>query len=354
MTTVSNEQQRSPAPAQRPTMKQVAALAGVGIKTVSRVINHEDSVSPSTRARVDAAIQQLNFHPDINAGSLRRTDRRTLTLGLIVGNVANPFSGAVNRAVEDRAAERGIAVLAGSLDDDALREKALVGALLRRRVDALILTTVTNNQAYLVPEIAHGTPFVFVDREPVGVEADVVVSDNARGATIATEHLLTRGHRRIAFIGDRSDIQTSRERRRGFFDALGRAGIVTDEVIAIDGIDDEAKARTTATALLDLADPPTAIFSGQNLITIGTLRALRDRDRHRSTALIGFDDFLLADLLDPAVTVIAQDPSAIGRIAADRVFARLDGDVSPFATTVIPTRLIVRGSGEISPPGAGH
>lgn len=354
MTTVSNEQQRSPAPAQRPTMKQVAALAGVGIKTVSRVINHEDSVSPSTRARVDAAIQQLNFHPDINAGSLRRTDRRTLTLGLIVGNVANPFSGAVNRAVEDRAAERGIAVLAGSLDDDALREKALVGALLRRRVDALILTTVTNNQAYLVPEIAHGTPFVFVDREPVGVEADVVVSDNARGATIATEHLLTRGHRRIAFIGDRSDIQTSRERRRGFFDALGRAGIVTDEVIAIDGIDDEAKARTTATALLDLADPPTAIFSGQNLITIGTLRALRDRDRHRSTALIGFDDFLLADLLDPAVTVIAQDPSAIGRIAADRAFARLDGDVSPFTTTVIPTRLIVRGSGEISPPGAGH
>lgn len=354
MTTVSYEQQRSPAPAQRPTMKQVAALAGVGTKTVSRVINHEDSVSPSTRARVDAAIQQLNFHPDINAGSLRRTDRRTLTLGLIVGNVANPFSGAVNRAVEDRAAERGIAVLAVSLDDDALREKALVGALLRRRVDALILTTVTNNQAYLVPEIAHGTPFVFVDREPVGVEADVVVSDNARGATIATEHLLTRGHRRIAFIGDRSDIQTSRERRRGFFDALGRAGIVTDEVIAIDGIDDEAKARTTATALLDLADPPTAIFSGQNLITIGTLRALRDRDRHRSTALIGFDDFLLADLLDPAVTVIAQDPSAIGRIAADRAFARLDGDVSPFATTVIPTRLIVRGSGEISPPGAGH
>ncbi|MES2092736.1 MAG: LacI family DNA-binding transcriptional regulator [Actinomycetota bacterium] len=330
-------------------MKQVAALAGVGIKTVSRVINNENNVSGATRARVDAAIQQLNFHPDINAGSLRRADRRTLTLGLIVGNVANPFSGSVNRAVEDRAAERGIAVLAVSLDDDALREKALVGALLRRRVDALILTTVTNNQAYLMPEIAHGTPFVFVDREPVGVEADVVVSDNAHGASIATEHLLSRGHRRIAFIGDRSDIQTSRERRRGFFEALGRAGVVTDEVIAIDGIDDEEAARSTVTALLDLANPPTAIFSGQNLITVGTLRALRDRNRHRSTALIGFDDFLLADLLDPAVTVIAQDPSAIGHVAADRAFARLDGDPGPFVTTVIPTRLIVRGSGEILP-----
>lgn len=330
-------------------MRQVAALAGVGIKTVSRVVNGESGVSPETQERVSAAVQALNYQHDIYAGSLRRSDRRTLTLGLIVGNVANPFSGAVNRAVEERAAERGIAVLAVSLDDDARREKELVAALLRRRVDALILTTVTANQSYLLPDIAHGTPFVFVDRQPVGVEADVVVSDNLEGAAIATRHLLEHGHRRIAFLGDRSDIQTARQRREGFFTALGEVGVPTDQVIAIGDITDEIQARAVATSLLDLDDPPTAIFSAQNLITVGTIRALHERGVQKTTAHVGFDDLLLADMLEPAITVIAQDPTAIGTIAADCALARLDGDQRPFGTHVVPTRLIVRGSGEIAP-----
>ncbi|HEY5320487.1 MAG TPA: LacI family DNA-binding transcriptional regulator [Galbitalea sp.] len=335
----------------RPTMRQVASLAGVGIKTVSRVINGEAGVSAATHARVTAAIEALNYQHDIYAGSLRRSDRRTLTIGLIVGNVANPFSGALNRAVEDSAARHGIAVLAVSLDDDASRERELVSALLRRRVDAVILTSVTSNQSYLLPEIAHGTPFVFVDREPVGVDADVVVSDNAVGAAAATRHLLDHGHRRIAFLGDRSDIQTSRERRRGFFEALGTVGIPTDTVIAIDDIDDESKARAAVVSLLDLADPPTAIFSGQNLITVGAIRALHERAAHTTTALVGFDDLLLADMLEPAITVVAQNPTEIGTIAAERALARLGGDEGAFQTYVVPTRLIIRGSGEITPRG---
>ena len=349
MTTVSNSSDGTNTRSHRPTMRQVAALAGVGIKTVSRVINDEAGVSTATYDKVTSAVNALGYQHDIYAGSLRRTDRRTLTLGLIVGNVANPFSGAVNRAVEDRAARRGIAVLAVSLDDDARREQELVSALLRRRVDALILTTATANQSYLLPEIAHGTPFVFVDREPVGVEADIVVSDNAIGAANATRHLLAAGHRRIAFLGDRHDIQTASERRRGFFDALGEVGVPRDVVVAIDDIDDELKARAAVTALLDLADPPTAIFSSQNLITVGAIRALHGRGVQHSTALVGFDDLLLADMVEPAITVIAQDPTAIGTIAADLALARLDGDRSPFATHVVPTRLIVRGSGEIPP-----
>lgn len=346
---MSNIDDPAPQRTQRPTMRQVAALAGVSLKTVSRVINGEAGVAPETHERIVTAVRALNYQHNIYAGSLKRTDRRTMTIGLIVGNVANPFSGALNRAVEDVASAQGVAVLAVSLDDDPEKEKLLVAALLRRRVDAIILTTATDNQSYLLPEISHGTPFVFVDREPIGIKADMVVSDNVEGAALATRHLLQQGHRRIAFLGDRTDIQTARARRQGFFLALGETGVPTDRVIAIDDVTDEFKAESIVRTLLDLDDAPTAIFSGQNLITVGSVRALHDRNAQHSTALIGFDDLVFADMVQPAITVIAQDPSTIGRLAADRALARLAGDVSPFQKHVVPTRLIVRGSAEIAP-----
>ena len=136
--------------ASRATMRDVAALAGVGIKTVSRVINDEPNVTAATIAKVKAAAERLDYHPDLNAGNLRRTGRKTRTLGLVVGSVANPFSGAIHRGVEDTAAARGVAVFASSLDDDATREERILTEMLRRRVDALILTTVRKNQSSLV------------------------------------------------------------------------------------------------------------------------------------------------------------------------------------------------------------
>ena len=337
----------------RPTMRHVAALAGVGVKTVSRVINGEPNVSAATIAKVTAAARSLDYQPDLHAGNLRRADGRTRTLGLLVGSVDNPFAGAVHRAVEDAALEHGVAVFASSLDDDPDREQEAVSAFLRRRVDGLILTTVSESQAYLAPELRRGTPVVFVDREPAGITSDAVVSDNADGAALATRHLLERGHRRVAYLGDRPVIQTARERRRGFLEELGRAGVATREVPVIQGLHDEETARLATLELFDSPTPPTAIFSSQNLVTIGVIHALRQLGRHRDTALVGFDDVPLADLLDPGVTVVAQDPQRIGRTAAERVFARLDGDHGPAARTIVPTRLIERGSGEIPPRGEG-
>ena len=333
----------------RPTMRHVAALAGVGVKTVSRVINGEPNVSAATIAKVTAAARSLDYQPDLHAGNLRRADGRTRTLGLLVGSVDNPFAGAVHRAVEDAALERGVAVFASSLDDDPDREQEAVAAFLRRRVDGLILTTVSESQAYLAPELRRGTPVVFVDREPAGLTSDAVVSDNAHGAALATRHLLEGGHRRVAYLGDRSTIQTARERRRGFLDELGRAGVATRDVPVIEDLHDAETARAATIALIDSPTPPTAIFSAQNLVTIGVLHALRELGRHHEIALVGFDDVPLADLLDPGVTVVAQNPQEIGRIAAERVFARLDGDTSAPARTIVPTRLIERGSGELSP-----
>jgi LacI family transcriptional regulator len=330
-------------------MRDVATLAGVGIKTVSRVINGEPHVSAATIERVRRAAADLNFQPDLHAGNLRRSDRRTATLGLLVGSVSNPFSGSLHRAVEDIAARRGVAVFASSLDDDPDREESAVSAFLARRVDGLILTTIKRSQAYLLAEQKHGTPLVFIDREPAGLEADAVVSSNAQGAAEATRHLLAHGHRHLAYLGDRAEIQTARERKRGFMEELGRAGVATGEVTIIEGLTSEAHAEAAVGSLFAGPNPPTAIFSAQNLITIGAFRALRRLDLHRTVALVGFDDVELGDLLEPGLTVVAQDAARIGHVAAERIFARLDRTATEPQTFVVPTVLIPRGSGEIRP-----
>jgi LacI family transcriptional regulator len=330
-------------------MRDVAALAGVGIKTVSRVINDEPNVTPATAARVRAAAERLDYHPDVNAGNLRRAGRKTRTLGLVVGSVANPFSGAVHRGVEDVAVERGVAVFASSLDDDASREQRIVGEMLRRRVDALILTTVRKNQSPLVAEQRRGTVLVFVDREPAGIDADVVVTNNAEAAAEATAHLVSVGHRRLAYLGDRRELWTAQERRRGFLEQLGEVGIPTRDVPVVEDLHTEAAAYAATLELLDRPTPPTGLFSSQNLVTLGALRALRDRGLHRRVALVGFDDIPLGDLLDPGITVVAQNPYEMGRIAARRAFARLDGEAGAPERIVVPSVLIPRGSGEIPP-----
>ena len=330
-------------------MRHVAALAGVGIKTVSRVINEEYGVSEATRKKVLDAIAQLNYHLDVTAGSLRRPGRRTLSVGLLLPSVSNPFSGEIHRAMEDALGARGIAVFAASLDDDPQREQAIIAAFLGRRVDGLVLTPIAKNQAYMIPEHSRNLPMVFIDREPVGVEADAVVTDNAVGAAKAAAHLLAHGHTKLAYLGDRTDIQTARERRRGFLEEIGKAGIPTSTVPVIENLHDEDSARRAALELLSSEDPPTAIFSSQNLVTFGTMRALKELGVHKRVALVGFDDFTLADMMEPGVTVIAQHPERIGVLSAARILARIDGDDQAPRTYVVPSELIPRGSGEILP-----
>jgi len=330
-------------------MRDVAALAGVGLKTVSRVINSEPRVSPATIERVNAAVAQLDFRPDIHAGNLKRSDRKTRTLGLVVGSVANPFSGALHRGVEDEAHERSTAVFASSLDDDASRETTIVSEMLRRRVDGLILTTVRKNQSYLEAEQQRGTVLTFVDREPSGIEADSVVTNNAEAAAEATAHLVARGHRKLAYLGDRAELWTASERRRGFLAQLGAVGIANADIPVIEELHDEDLAFAAAMTLLSSDDRPTALFTSQNLVTIGTLRALRALGLQHTVALFGFDDVPLADMIDPGVSVVTQHPYEMGRTAAQRVFARLDGDDSAAQTIVVPSTLVHRGSGEIRP-----
>ena len=333
-------------------MTDVAALAGVALKTVSRVVNSEPGVSPELEARVRRAIEQLNYRRDANAATLRRLGRKTQTIGLVLEDVSNPFSSELHRAVEDAARERGVLVFAGSCDEDPERERELIGSFRERRVDGLIVVPAGQDHTYLYEERRAGTAIVFVDRPATHLDADSIVSDNFGGAAQAVSHLLERGHRRIGFLGDLLSIWTATERLRGYTDALRSAGIPIDDNLVRTELRDPDAAARAVDQMLGLPEPPTAFFTGQNLLTVGGVHALRRVGRERDTALIGFDDVSLADLLDPAISVVAQDPQAIGRAAADQLFRRLDGDTAPAVHHVIPVALIVRGSGEIPSRGS--
>jgi LacI family transcriptional regulator len=330
-------------------MLDVAALAGVGLKTVSRVVNAEPGVSPALEARVRRAIEQLNYRRDANASMLRRLGGKTQTIGLVLEDVSNPFSSALHRAIEDSARARGVLVFAGSCEEDPLRERELIGSFRDRRVDGIIVVPASHDHTYLYEEQRAGTALVFVDRPAGHLDADSVASDNLGGATVAVDHLLARGHRRIAYVGDLPSISTAEQRLRGYTQALTVAGIRHDEALVRTGIRDPDAAVPAVRELLSLPDPPTALFTSQNLSTIGAIRTLRSIGLERRIALIGFDDVALADLLEPAISVVAQDPQALGHSAAELLFRRLDGDASPWVHEVIPVKLIARGSGEIPP-----
>jgi LacI family transcriptional regulator len=336
-----------PSPRIRATIRDVAALAGVGTKTVSRVINDEANVSPQTRARVERAVLALNFKPNQGAGALRRGDRKTLTLGLLLDAVDNPFSALINRAVETVAYGRDTAVLAASSDNDPDRERIMVDAFTRRRVDGLILSTITEDQGYLHAEREQGTPLVFVDRPPIGLLADAVITNNYEAAVEATRHLIKHGHRNIAHLGE-EPASTARGRVRGFADAMAESGLA-DTSRQVSALRSEQEASAAVYGLMQLDTPPTALFTSHYEITLGALRVLHDLQLEQRIALIGFDDIVLADLVRPAITVMAQDPRQLGTLAAERLFARLDGDTSTVQTIVVAAKLVARGSGEIPP-----
>ena len=329
-------------------MRDVAELADVSLKTVSRVVNDE-RVSAALAVRVRRAIDELGFRPHQGARLLRRADDRTAAIALLLEDVANPFSAAVQRAVENEALPRGVVVFSASIDEDPARERALAREFGARRADGLLLAPAGDDQSYLVDELPEGTPVVCVDREARNLAVDSVITTNALGAAEGVRHLAAAGHRRIAFLGDRRTIRTAEQRYTGYCDALASLGLPLDPALVMHDLRDPADADGAVTALLARPDPPTALFSAQNLVTIGAVRALRRLGAEWSVALVGFDDVLLADLLSPGITVVAQDPAAIGRTAASLLFARIGGDTSPPGLRLVPTTLIRRGSGELPP-----
>ncbi|MBD8078694.1 LacI family DNA-binding transcriptional regulator [Cellulosimicrobium arenosum] len=337
----------------RPTLAAVAELAGVSLKTASRVLNDEPNVATATRERVRASAQQLGFRRNAVAADLARGGSSRL-VGFVTGDLANPFYSALASGIERELRRHELQLITTSSDEEPDRERSVTEALVERRVGALVVTPTSTDHASLQTEIDSDLPVVFVDRPAQGVEADTVVLDNRGGVRDAVTHLLAHGHRRIALVGDVSRLWTFQERRDEFVATLRDAGIEDPSRYVRDGAHDDTLAHAFVTDLLALPEPPTAVLTANNKITVGALHALRDRASARPdaspVALVGFDDFALADLLD--VTVVGYDAVEMGRQAASlAVSRREDPDLAP-RMVVVPTRLVVRGTGEIAGPGS--
>lgn len=334
-----------PAPRSHPTMLDVARLAGVSVKTASRVLNDEPHVAAATADKVTRAAGQLGFRPNSIARDLRRGARST-AIGLIIGDVGNPFYARLTRGVERRLRQEGLQLITASSDEDPEQERRLTTEMIDRRVCGLLLTSCLPHHRHLESSRVLGTPIVFLDRPPLGLAADTVAIDNEGGARLAARHLLEQGHRRVGLIGDLSRLPTHRERVRGFELALTESGIDDwQRYVRVDTHDTDSAGQALR-ELLALDEPPTALFTTNNRITIGAVRALRGNPA--PPALVGFDDFELADVLD--VTVISHHPEDMGALGAEHVLGRMRGAEDGVHCSRLPVRLIERGSGERPPP----
>ncbi|WP_298885239.1 LacI family DNA-binding transcriptional regulator [uncultured Serinicoccus sp.] len=331
-----------------PTLRDVAALAGVSLKTASRVLNDGPNVSSATRQAVQDAMESLAYEPDPAARSLRAGHDRTV--GVVVDSIGDIFFSELAATLESVLDAAGYSCLLASSNRQEGRERDIVRSLVRRRCAGVIVAPTT--PASISAADLAGTPVVFVDRVGHVEGAASVVSDDPGMAFEATRHLLAHGHRRVALLSDSLDLPTTRGRQEGYRRALTEAGVeVAPELMRME-CDDESSAMRQVRQVLDLADPATAIFSCSSRLSLGVVPALHQFGR-TDVALVSFGDFTMADSVQPAVTVVDHSARRIAQTAAEALLAHLpphDPAHGPTGVIEVPARLIPRGTGEIAAP----
>lgn len=325
-----------------PTMNDVARVAGVALKTVSRYVNGETNINPELATRIAAAIQELGYRRNLAAASIR-PGWTSKMLGLVISDLSNPYYSALTQSIEQTARREGYLLISASSEEEGATFDRVVDRLMEQRVDGLIVVPPkrpARSWAKVVPPIP---PLVVLDRPSDAPEAttDTILADNRGGAGQATNALLANGALRVAFVGDSLELYTMRERHTGYRAALETADADRDERLVASDAHSVEEATASVIRLLDQAAPD-AIFAANNRAAIGALVAFRERGRR--LPLIAFDDFEAAPLSQPAVSVVTQNIREMGRLAAERAIARATGGSLPGTTTILPTALVLRGS----------
>jgi LacI family transcriptional regulator len=328
------------------TIKDVARLAGVSSMTVSRVINESERVSPATRQRVEQAIAELGYVPSRLARGLIR--QRTGTIALIVPDVANPFFTLIVRGAEDVARRAGYRIILCDTRSDLTIEREVIEEMIAHRVEGMAIAPVSDrSQGHLRRLSGFGAQFVLIDRTVPGVECDVVVGDNVGGARRLVEHLISLGHRRIGFIVESDEVSTARDRGEGYAQALSGAGLPLDPSLIVRATVDPQGGFEGMSRLLALEDPPTAVFTVNNLVALGAIESVRSSDLEvpDDIALVCFDDIEYASRLYPFLTVMAQPAETLGTLGTQLLLERIEGRASGQPRKVVlPAQFIVRRS----------
>lgn len=335
-------------PPRRPSIRDVAALAGVSVGTVSHVLNRPERVAPATRARIERTMERLGFVPNGSARHLRMGT--SLMIGVQVLDIANPFWGEVVRGVEAAVDDARYAIVTSSSGESAEKEARNVELLRRHRVDGLLIAPVASDESPLEELEAGGVPVVLLDHRSSSGQLSFVAVDDVYGGRVAAEHLLRRGHRRLALVNGPLSIAWCADRRAGVLDAVRRSGLDPGAVVSEVSVAalNTREGEAAAAALAELTPAPTAIVCANDLLALGVLRGLAERGRSvpDDIALVGYDDVEFSAVLSPPLTTVRQEPYQLGLTAGQLLLRRLNGadDGTPREVLFRP-RLIVRASG---------
>ena len=320
-------------------IRTVAAAAGVSIATVSRVLKTPDVVTKATRDKVLAAVEATGYRPNAMASGLRRSKSDNIVV--VVPFIQNPFFSGVIQGIEGVAFAEGYQVLLGESQEDQQRLDSYTAMLRSKTADGLILLGAT-----LPSQMPEKTPLVLACEYFPDHRIPAVRIDNVAAAREATEHLIGLGHKRIGKLAGPQVNQLSRDRVTGYRAALEAAGLPYDEDLVAEGAFDVGSGHVSMTRLLDLPEPPTAVFSSSDEMAIGALKAAREHGKRvpEDLSLIGFDGIRFADFCDPPLTTMVQPNVEIGAAAARMMIGMMRGGEAPETDIVLPARLLVRQS----------
>lgn len=325
------------------TIRDVAREAGVGLMTVSRVINEVPGhkFSPATAQKVRDAIERLGYEPNNIARSLR--GRKSGVIGVVVSGISDPFWASCARGVELEARARNYVPILVATDEDCLLEERQVAALQAHRVDGLLIASTYRSKRTAVTKRLSNLPTVAIDRPIAGFKCDCVLIDNLVAARNGTQHLISHGHRRIAFAGYADRVYTVRQRIEGYIEAMRQAGL---DINVLEGASDPVEARNRVIDVLRSPFRPTAFFAANTLVMHGIFEAAADTGMRvpEDVAMAGFEDFRWAGFVKPGLTVVRQPGEEMGRRAAQMLFDRLSGKAGPPESIVLDTKLIIRES----------
>jgi DNA-binding LacI/PurR family transcriptional regulator len=325
-------------------------MAGVSTATVSRVLAKSGRVGPDSEARVRAAATALNYQPNRAARTLRV--RQGSTVGVLIPDIQNLFFTAIVRGIDDEIQKHGYTVLLANSDGSLDRERVYLDTFRAEGAAGLLVVPSQNDEGIYREFLQTGVPLVVLDRTVHLPNVDLVSVTNSEGSAQAVAHLFGLGHRRIAMVAGLESHNVGRERRLGFIAGLEAAGLPVDTAFIRDAGFERERARLATHDLLNLPDPPTAIYSANNTMSLGVLQAVHERGLRAPdhVSIVGFDDMPWQVAMQPPLTCISQPTYDIGATAARLLIARISDPDRPVRRVVLDTSLIVRGSSG-PPPG---
>jgi len=312
------------------TMKEVAEEAGVSITTVSHVVNGTRYVSPETTSKVEEAMDELGYRPNVVAQGL--ATKKTNSIGLLLSDISNPFFSTLTRGVEDYASEKNYSLVVCNTEEDPLQEKLYVELLTQRMIDGMLLTLNSPKANQKLREVQ--VPFVLIDRLVSGLSGDAVLADNVKGAMRAINYLINKGHHRIGIIVGPKETTPGEERLEGYRNALYENDISVEDKLIQQAEFTISGGAEACKNLLELEDPPTAVFSTNNTITIGAMEVIKEKGLKcpEGVSMMAFDDFDWMRISDPPLTTISHDPYEMGYKAAEMLFRKIENGASESTT----------------------